>query len=171
MEEISIEHVKRMADERQRQQLEKLLIRVVEDGASIGFLPPLAPDTANEYWKSVLQPNVLLFAAKINNQIVGSAQLHLCTKPNGLHRAEIAKLMTHPEHRRKGIARLLMQALEGKAREEGRSLLVLDTREGDPSNALYRSLDFIQAGRIPNFAQSSTGVLEATILYYKILGE
>jgi ribosomal protein S18 acetylase RimI-like enzyme len=149
------------------EELSELLIRVVEDGASIGFLPPLKLTDAAKYWENVLNPEVILFVARINNLIVGSVQLHLCTKQNGTHRAEIAKLMTHPNYRRNGIGRSLMQKAEERAKQEGRALLVLDTREGDPSNHLYTSLDYIQAGRIPNYALSASGELHATIFYYK----
>jgi ribosomal protein S18 acetylase RimI-like enzyme len=148
-------------------ELSELLIQVVEDGASIGFLPPLKRTDAIRYWENVVNPDVILFISKLNNQIVGSVQLHLCNKQNGDHRAEIAKLMTHPRYRRNGIGRSLMQKAEERADLEGRSLLVLDTREGDASNYLYTSLGYIQAGRIPNYAKSASGELHPTIYYYK----
>jgi ribosomal protein S18 acetylase RimI-like enzyme len=151
------------------EELSELLIQVVEDGASIGFLPPLKYSEATKYWENVLTPEVILYVAKISNQIVGSVQLHLCTKQNGSHRADIAKLMTHPNFRRKGIGRSLMLKAEERAKQEGRTLLVLDTREGDPSNHLYTSIGYIQAGRIPNYVISENGEFHATIVYYKSL--
>lgn len=150
-------------------ELSKLLIQVVEDGASIGFLPPLKHSEADSYWENVLSSEVILFIAKIDNQIVGTVQLHLCKKENGNHRAEIAKLMTHPTYQRNGIGRSLMQKAEKRAEQEGRSLLVLDTRKGDSSNRLYRSMDYIQAGEIPHYAKSANGELHSTIFYYKSL--
>jgi ribosomal protein S18 acetylase RimI-like enzyme len=150
-------------------QLSELLVKVVDDGASIGFLPPMKLSDARQYWLTVLKPDVILFIAKINNEIVGTIQVHLCTKQNGLHRAEIAKLMTCPNARRKGVARSLMRVAEERAINEGRTLLVLDTREGDPSNLLYQSLGYIPAGKIPNFALSGEGELDTTVIYYKIL--
>ncbi|MFB5087622.1 GNAT family N-acetyltransferase [Psychrobacillus sp. PGGUH221] len=155
--------------EEHMEELSELLVQVVEDGASVGFLPPLQLPDAMDYWEDVLSPNVILLVAKRNNRIVGSVQLHLCEKPNGVHRAEIAKLMTHPHYRRNGIGRSLMEKVEERAIKEGKSLLVLDTREGDPSNLLYTSLGYIPAGKIPNFAQSETGELQATIIYYKTI--
>lgn len=149
------------------EQLSDLLIKTVEGGASIGFLPPMSHSQAAEYWENVLEPNVILLIAKVNHEIVGSVQLQLCAKQNGRHRAEIAKLITHPDYRRKGIARLLMQKAEERAKQEKRSLLVLDTREGDVSNQLYISLGFTECGRIPFFAESADGKLDATIVYYK----
>lgn len=150
-------------------QLSELLVQVVDDGASIGFLPPMKVSDARQYWQTVLKPDVKLFIAKIDNEILGTIQLHLCTKQNGLHRAEIAKLMTGPQARRKGVARSLMKVAEERAMQEERSLLVLDTREGDPSNLLYQSHGYIQVGSIPNFALSGEGKLDTTVLYYKIL--
>jgi len=149
--------------------LSDLLMEVVEDGASIGFLPPMKQSEAAMYWEAVLSHEVILFVAKIDDRIVGSVQLHLCTKQNGGHRAEIAKLMTHSSYRLRGIGRSLMQKAEGRARNEGRTLLVLDTREGDPSNNLYASLGYIEAGRIPDYAKSANGQLDATVFYYKKL--
>jgi ribosomal protein S18 acetylase RimI-like enzyme len=165
--DVKIEQLKTIGEH--MDELSELLIQVVEDGASIGFLPPLKLSEAKRYWENVLNPDVILFVAKINNQIAGSVQLHLCTKQNGGHRAEIAKLMVHPDYRRKGIGRLLMQKAEERGKQEGRSLIVLDTREGDPSNHLYTSIGYIQAGRIPNYEKSATGELHASIIYYKIL--
>ena len=110
---------------------------------------------------------MILFVAKLQGEIVGSVQLHLCSKQNGGHRAEIAKLMTHTGYRRNGIGRSLMLEAEKRAKQEGRTLVVLDTREGDPSNSLYTSLGYIQAGRIPDYAKSANGEFHPTIFYYK----
>ena len=164
-DQLKIEQLYRM--EENLDELSELLIKTVEDGASIGFLLPIESLDALNYWETVLSPEVILLVAKYNDKIVGSVQLHLSTKQNGSHRAEIAKLMTHPNYRRSGIGRLLMQKAEEIARNESRSLIVLDTREGDPSNILYTSLGYSRAGCIPNYAQSVNGELAATIFYYK----
>ncbi|WP_138754413.1 GNAT family N-acetyltransferase [Paenibacillus sinopodophylli] len=147
--------------------LATLLVDVVDEGASIGFLPPLSHEEALAYWSSVMSDEVVLWIVEQNGETVGSVQLHLCQKANGSHRAEIAKLMVHPKARRIGIARLLMNAAEDRAKLEDRSLLVLDTRAGDPSNLLYQSLGYVEAGRIPNYARSADGGFDDTIYYYK----
>lgn len=77
--------------------------------------------------------------------------------------------MVHPERRRQGIARMLMETAEACAASEGKTLLVLDTRGGDPSNLLYQSLGFAEAGRIPDYARSASGELHETVFYYKKL--
>jgi hypothetical protein len=62
-----------------------------------------------------------------------------------------------------------MLAAEEEARGLGRTTLLLDTREGDPSEALYRSLGWEVAGVIPKYARSSNGELDSTVFYYKLL--
>jgi len=89
--------------------------------------------------------------------------------PNGRHRAEISKLLVHPQARRQGIARELMQRAERRARAQGKTLLVLDTRSGDVASDLYRSLGWQVAGSIPCYAESIAGVLDATTYMYKVL--
>jgi ribosomal protein S18 acetylase RimI-like enzyme len=151
------------------EELALLLIAVVEDGASIGFLPPVSRDEALAYWKHVVQPDVILWVARLNNKICGTVQLHLAQKANALHRAEVAKLMVDPGKRRNGIGKSLMQIMEIRAKALGRTLLVLDTRSGDVSNVLYQSFGYTEVGSIPRYAMSANGELSDTTIYYKEL--
>jgi hypothetical protein len=59
--------------------------------------------------------------------------------------------------------------LEGCAIQNNRSLLFLDTREGDPAEALYLKLGYVKAGAIPQYVRNPDGSLHATVVYYKIL--
>lgn len=154
-------------NEQELEGLSQLLIAIVDDGASVGFLPPLSREDAANYWRTVLGSGTFLWAAYHNDELIGTVQLHLTMKPNGMHRAEIAKLLVQPDQRRKGIARQLMNTAHERATAENRSLLVLDTRDGDPSNLLYQSLGYLEAGRIPQFAKSADGELETTVIYYR----
>ncbi len=150
-------------------QLSDLLIAVVAEGASVGFLPPLARADAERYWSGGPGPGTVLLVAERDGQIVGTAQLHLAPQANARHRAEVAKVLVDPGARRQGIGRALMQRIEEAAREAGRTLLILDTRAGDVSNDLYRSLGYLEVGQIPRYARSADGELAATVIYYKEL--
>ena len=153
----------------ERAALADLLVATVDDGASVGFLPPLAIADALAYWEALPDEQTILLVAEAGGRIVGTVQGQLATKVNGRHRAEIGKLLVHPDARRKGIAHALMVAIEADLRADGRTLIVLDTRDGDPSNELYRGMGYTEAGRIPDYARSASGEFHTTVFYYKRL--
>jgi ribosomal protein S18 acetylase RimI-like enzyme len=149
--------------------LTEVLVSCVAEGASLGFHAPLPLDAAYDWWAGVPRDGVILLVAERHGRIVGTVQLQPAESENGAHRGEVAKLLVHPEWRRQGIARALMVALEEEARAAGKTLLVLDTREGDASNDLYRALDYREAGRIPGWALDASGRPSATVFWYKPL--
>ena len=77
--------------------------------------------------------------------------------------------MVHSACRRRGLGRALMLAAEDDARRLGRTTLVLDTRQGDPSERLYRALGWERGGVIPRYARSADGKLDASAFYYRLL--
>ncbi len=157
-----------------RHVLAALLRDAVDSGASVGFLPPLSDAEAVAYWDTVAAAvdegsRLALVAHDQALGLVGSAQLDLAMRANARHRAEVSKVMVHQRARRRGVGRALMLALEDHARRLGRTTLILDTRQGDPSETLYRSLGWTFAGAIPAYARSASGALDATAYYYKLL--
>jgi ribosomal protein S18 acetylase RimI-like enzyme len=164
----SIRRVDRLSS-RELDDLKDLLISCVAQDASLGFYAPLAMDVARVWWAGVPRDGVILLVAERNGRIVGTVQLQPAESENGAHRGEVAKLLVHPSWRRQGIARALMMALEDEARAADKTLLVLDTREGDPSNDLYRALGYREAGRIPGWARDAAGTPSATVFWYKLL--
>jgi acetyltransferase len=152
--------------------LSNLLIDCVHGGASVGFLAPLSPLTAARYWEDVfasLNSGLVLWIAEDNGNVMGSVQLVLCQKENGLHRAEVMKLLVLRAYRGRGIASQLMSELESFARSEGRTLLVLDTEAGSIAETVYQHLGWTRLGEIPDYAKSPDGVLRPTAYYYKVL--
>ncbi len=151
-----------------------LLRDVVNGGASVGFLPPLAETEAGAYWDSVARAlrgggRRLWIARGPDGDIIGTVQLDLAGQVNGRHRAELIRLMVHRGARQHGVGRALMEAAETEARRLGRTTLVLDTREGDSSERLYRRMGWHLGGTIPRYARSADGTLHTTAFYYKLL--
>jgi ribosomal protein S18 acetylase RimI-like enzyme len=155
--------------------LVEILHSTVHGGASVGFILPFSLDDAADFWLTKVFPAVrtgdtVLFVAYQGNHISASTQLELALPPNQPHRANVAKLLVHPEARRAGLGRALMDALEAEAQARDKVLLVLDTRSGDPSQNLYQSLGFQVAGEIPNFCRNPLeDVFEPTTYMYKHL--
>lgn len=163
------------ADEAQPQlgELTAVLQACVADGASVGFIDAGDDEVMTRFWqqriRSLTDGDSELIVARQQGRIVATVMISRSAMPNGRHRAEISKLLVHPQARRQGIARELMQRAEQRARAQGKTLLVLDTRSGDVASDLYRSLGWQVAGSIPFYAESTAGVLDATTYMYKVL--
>ncbi len=156
-----------------KQGLLSLLCDCVDSGASVGFIRPFTLQQAEQYWREVQMAlndgNKYLLIAASEANVLGCVQLSLCHKANGLHRAEVEKLMVHTQARGQGVAKRLMIEVEALATNLCRSLLVLDTKKGDIAENMYANLGYVRGGEIPGFALSSTGELDATVLFYKRL--
>lgn len=154
-------------------ELTDVLQGCVADGASVGFIDAEDDEVMVRFWQqriaSITSGDSELLVARQHGRIVATVILSRSGMPNGRHRAEISKLLVHPQARRQGIARDLMQRAERRARAQGKTLLVLDTRSGDVASDLYRSLGWQVAGSIPCYAESIAGVLDATTYMYKVL--
>ncbi|CAI2439916.1 GNAT family N-acetyltransferase [Serratia liquefaciens] len=155
-------------------ELAAMLHASVSQGASIGFVMPFSLEQAQAFWQRLLpaieREERLLLVARDDGRVVGTVQLLLDMPDNGRHRAEVVKLMVHPQARRRGIARSLMLQVQQLAVEHQRHLLVLDTLTGDTAEGLYRLLGFQLAGSIPQYARASNGgALDATSYMYKLL--
>jgi ribosomal protein S18 acetylase RimI-like enzyme len=144
--------------------------RVVRSGASIGWMRPPDETEAVAYWRRAIRPGNHLLLARENGHVVGTAQLELATRENGRHRAEVNKVLVHPDHQRKGIGLRLMRALDQIAVREGRTLLHLDTNSDDVALGLYRKAGYTEAGQIPDWAASpADNQLHGTTFFYKVL--
>ena len=158
------------------ERLAEVLHAAVHAGASVSFVVPFSLDDSRAFWRDHVLPRIAagtrrVLIARLDGKIAGTVQLDLATPPNQRHRAEVLKLLVHPDARRRGIGRALMLALEDVARVEGRTLLTLDTRTGDRAEPLYLSLGYILAGVIPSYARGPFSAdLEPTSFMYKELG-
>lgn len=151
--------------------LGEVLAACVEDGAAAPFLPPLAPDRADAFYRRVASDigagKRVLVAAWRDGVLVGSGMLDLNMPENQPHRAQVMMLMVHPTVRRSGIGRQILRALERRAAAAGRTLLTLDTRADDAGEALVRALGWQEAGRIPDYTVDGCGMKHPAVLFWK----
>lgn len=170
----TVESLDAPAVEKELPALAGLLEDAVNSGASVGFLPPMRAGEAAGYWQTVVAAvdkgqRIVLVARDAGGRVVGTAQVDLEPRPNGRHRAEVAKVIVHTSARRLGIGRALMLAAEEQARRHGRTTLFLDTRLGDQAERLYQSVGWTFAGSIPRYARSAGGALDGNAIYYKLI--
>ena len=109
------------------------------------------------------KPGVTLFVARVDGRALGIAALVVGTTPDW---AELKRMFVHEDARGQGVARALLAAVEGAAREAGIPELRLETGTlHHAAMALYESAGY---QRIPNFGQYVDG--PDSLCYAKPLG-
>ncbi|RYG35175.1 GNAT family N-acetyltransferase [bacterium] len=142
--------IERVEPQEEAEALGEILHACVLGGASVHFVLPFTPEEATAYWRNTAGRYVLL--AREDGRALGTVSLILDTPPNQRHRAEVSKMLVHPDARRRGLGRRLLEAIEDVARQEGRTLLTLDTETGGDAERLYQSMGYLRVGDIPDFA-------------------
>ena len=166
-------HRLRAFDEQVLGGLAEVLIDCVEGGASVSFMLPLSREKARAYWRGVAESaargeRAVLAAVDAPGTIVGTAQLILDLPENQPHRGDLAKMLVHRRARRAGVGAALLAAAEECAREEGRTLLVLDTASAEAAR-LYERHGWQRVGQVPGYALFPDGRPCATTFYFKTL--
>jgi GNAT superfamily N-acetyltransferase len=162
----------RSVSEAQLQALADVLIDCVEGGASVSFMLPMTRAKALAFWRHVADDvergGRALLVAQDAQGLVGTVQVILDQPENQPHRADVAKMLVHRRGRRQGAGAALMRAAERAARDEGKTLLVLDTAD-DTAARLYARLGWQAAGTIPRYALLPAGSECATTYFYREL--
>ena len=155
--------------------LVEVLADCVEGGASVSFMRPMTVEKATAFWNMVADSvsrdeRAVLVAEDARGQVLGTVQLVLSLPENQPHRADLAKMLVHRRARRRGVAQRLLDAAEATAREEGKTLLVLDAVTDGDAARLYARSGWQRVGDIPNFALMPDGAFCSTTYFYKDLG-
>lgn len=72
-----------------------------------------------------------------------------------LDEGQILNIATHPEYRRRGLGRKIMETVIAHAMEKGITFITLEVRESNAAAiGLYESLGFYQVGRLKGYYDS-----------------
>ena len=94
--------------------------------------------------RSSLSSGALIWALQQNGKIIGYSVLDTRV----LGEAEIHNIAVSPEHRGKGLSKLLMERMILAARESGAEKIYLEVREGNTvAIGLYKGYGFAENGR------------------------
>ncbi|PNP38862.1 hypothetical protein TGAMA5MH_09086 [Trichoderma gamsii] len=148
------------------------------DTSSLGFLAPLTDHTADSYWleltSTVTGPDatttLLIATPPSSDKVVATVQLARMPKETHTFKGEIRKLMVHPDYRRHGLGKWMMDEVERVAREEfALEMLLLDTSKETPAREFYLKTGWTEWGICPNYAKSSSGVKHDCCFFVKDL--
>lgn len=155
-------------------ELAEVLRDCVEGGASVGFMLPLAEGRPEAFWRQVAAgvaagERHLFVAEDEAGRVCGTLSLVVDMPDNQPHRADVSKMLVHRRARRQGVAGRLLRELEARARELGKTTLVLDTVTGSDASRVYERTGWLKAGDIPNYALMPQGAPCSTSYYFKPL--
>ena len=76
---------------------------------------------------------------------------------SGFGEEELLLFAVHPDFRRKGLGRILLEELAIQARLRRAEMLFLEMRDGNSAESLYRDFGFVQIGRRPGYYRTASG--------------
>lgn len=142
------------------------------DGGGFGWINSPGRQTMQRYYRGVLLvPERELFVARSEGAVVGSAQLVRPPRNNEAQSfaAQLMHAFIAPYARGRGLGRMLIRAVEDRAKSQGYHVLNLDVRETQASAiALFEKLGFTRWGRHPAYARVA-GKSIGGYFYYKAL--
>ncbi|ABQ30625.1 MULTISPECIES: GNAT family N-acetyltransferase [Acidiphilium] len=142
------------------------------DGGGFGWLRPPGRAALEQYFRGVVMvPERELFVGRMDGVIYGAAQLVRPPRNNEAQAfgATLAHNFVAPYARGHGLARLIVERVEDRARALGYQVLNLDVRATqDAAIALYERAGFVRWGTHPAYARTD-GQTIAGHFYYKLL--
>jgi ribosomal protein S18 acetylase RimI-like enzyme len=137
-----------------------------------GWLKPPAREVMERYWRGVLAvPERTLFVGRVDGVIAGSIQLVRPPRNNEAQAMAVqaTTAFTAPWARGFGIARLLFEAVELRAAQDGFRVVNMDVRETQAAAiALCEALGYTLWGTHPRYARVD-GAYVPGRFYYKDL--
>lgn len=155
---------------------------ITRDLMTGSFLPPLANDKLLNYWKDRMAEAkegtrviVLLLigvapAARVQgDNLVGVAMLATPHSPSGPFRAQVEHLLVATKYRKRGGSVTLMNEIHGQAILKGRTLLTAQTESGSIAEKVFKKLEYVEIGKVPDHSVNASGELKDVVFFYKRL--
>ncbi|HWC84221.1 MAG TPA: GNAT family N-acetyltransferase [Pseudonocardiaceae bacterium] len=125
-------------------------------GAALGWVdPPDAAEVAvllDEISAAAVAGDACLVAAWDGDRLAGFGYWSRYARPTHRPHADLEKVAVAPFAQGRGVGRALLNELISAARDARIEVLTLDFRgDNNRAEALYRSLGFVEYGRLPRF--------------------
>jgi ribosomal protein S18 acetylase RimI-like enzyme len=168
------EHVERFEDDGDVHAIAEAATAAILDGGGFGWVKPPKASILEQYFRGVLLvPERELIVGRMDGTIYGAAQL-LKPSRNNEAQAFAATIMHNfvaPYARGYGLARIIIQKAEERARALGYHVLNLDVRETQTAAiALYEAAGFTRWGTNPAYAKVKGSIIKGHF-YYKRLSK
>jgi ribosomal protein S18 acetylase RimI-like enzyme len=142
-------------------ELFRLYALVVEEGGAFPREPPADEEMFRAAW---ITKKDAVFVARAAGRLVGSYTLGPNYPGIASHIAN-AGYMVHPQFRRRGVARALVEHSLDEARRRGFEAMMFNlVRESNPACAIYEKAGFEVTGRVPGAFHG-----EDALIYWRAL--
>jgi len=142
----------------------------IEGGGGFGWVNVPERTMLERYWQGVITaPTRWLFVARLDGVICGTTQLIVPPGNNEAqaHSLQMTTNFVAPWARGHGLAKMLLETVEEKARKEGFAVINLDVRKTmDRAIQLYESMGYVKFGEHP-FSVWADGEAVPSLYYYK----
>jgi ribosomal protein S18 acetylase RimI-like enzyme len=150
---IAVEHILEPLSQNDLNDLCDATEASIEGGGGFGWVHTPERPTLERYWQGVITaPTRWLFVARLEGVICGTTQLILPPGNNEAqgHAVQMTTNFVAPWARGHGIARLLLENVEAKAKSAGYAVINLDVRSTmDGAIGLYESMGYERFGEHP----------------------
>jgi ribosomal protein S18 acetylase RimI-like enzyme len=147
----------------------------IKGGGGFGWLSVPPRHIMEAYWRGVLLvPERLVFVARLDGTICGSAQLARPPRNNEAQAfaAQISGNFIAPWARGHGLARHLVLVVEDAARAAGYTILNLDVRDTQTAAIqLYEGLGYVRWGTHPAYARAEGREIPGHYYFKRLGGE
>jgi len=171
---VTVEHVTEPLSQADLNDLCDATDAAIEGGGGFGWVNLPSREILERYWQGVITaPTRWLFVARLDSVICGTTQLILPPKNNEAqgHMVQLATNFVTPWARGYGLAKMLLEKVEGKALAEGYSVINLDVRETmENAISLYEGMGYVQFGLHPYSVRVNNEVIRSRY-YYKIIDD
>jgi ribosomal protein S18 acetylase RimI-like enzyme len=166
------ERLERFEDDADVHALTEAAIAAILDGGGFGWVKPPAAAVVEQYYRGMLLvPERELIVGRMDGTIYGAALLIKPPRYNEAqaHAAHLTQHFVAPYARGHGLAKLMLDKVQDRARAVGFSVLDLDVRETQKGAiALYESQGFVRWGTHPAYARIKGAFVQGHF-YYKQL--
>jgi ribosomal protein S18 acetylase RimI-like enzyme len=160
---LTAERIDRFEDEADLHALAEAATAAILDGGGFGWVKPPKAAALEQYFRGVLLvPERELVVGRVDGVICGAAELLKPSRNNEAQSFAAGMMMNFvaPYARGNGLARLMVQRTEERARALGFHVLNLDVRETQTAAiALYEALGFVRWGTHPAYARVKGSVI------------
>jgi GNAT superfamily N-acetyltransferase len=148
-------------DDALRQELLTCWTDVTNAGGAVGFVPPVTEDDVvpllDKLLEGVRSGRDVVALLTVDGTTAGFASVVGSLSPLRRHWGTVLRVQVHPSRQGQGLGRMLMDGVHRIARDRGWEFLHLTAREGTGVDAFYRSLGYVEVGRLPGAIRVAPG--------------